>query len=270
MGICYRSDLLAQAGLPTDPAQLSAQMPDWNGFLALGEKFTAAAPAGTAWHDSAGGLYNAIVSSQQQIYYYATTPAVRQAYDIAARAGQGGLTAKLEQFVDPGWDQGFGSGRFATIACPSWMIGYIKGKAGDAGAGKWNVTALPGGSGGNWGGAYLAIPAVSQHKQEAAELIAWLTAPDRQAEVFEAAGNFPSTTGGIELVGGAVDPYFNNAPIGQIFSASAKAAPVQILGPDDGVVKRSMSQALLSVETSGTSPDDAWTAASDRISSQVG
>ena len=68
MGICYRTDLLQQAGLPTDPAQLSAQMPDWNGFLALGEKFQAAAPAGTAWHDSAGGLYNAIVSTQQQSY----------------------------------------------------------------------------------------------------------------------------------------------------------------------------------------------------------
>ena len=56
-------------------------MPDWDGFLALGEKFQAAAPAGTAWHDSAGGLYNAIVSTQQQIYYdasgklvYATQP----------------------------------------------------------------------------------------------------------------------------------------------------------------------------------------------------
>jgi cellobiose transport system substrate-binding protein len=99
MGICYRSDLLAQAGLPTDPAQLSAQMPDWNGFLALGEKYKAAAPAGSAWHDSAGGLYNAIISSQQEIYYdasgnlvYATNPAVRQGFDTAAKAGQAGLT----------------------------------------------------------------------------------------------------------------------------------------------------------------------------------
>ena len=78
------------------------------------------------------------------------------------------------------------------------MIGYIKGKAGDAGAGKWNVTTLPGGAGGNWGGSYLAIPAASQHKEEAAELITWLTAPEQQAKVFDEAGNFPSTTGGID------------------------------------------------------------------------
>ena len=47
-------------------------MPTWDGFLALGEKYKAAAPAGSAWHDSAGGLYNAIISSQQEIYYDAS------------------------------------------------------------------------------------------------------------------------------------------------------------------------------------------------------
>jgi cellobiose transport system substrate-binding protein len=277
MGICYRSDLLGQAGLPTDPTTLAAQMPTWDAFLQLGESYQAAAPAGSAWHDSAGGLYNAIVSTQQEIYYdeggqlvYDKNPAVRAAFDTAAKAGQGGLTAKLEQFVDPGWDAGFASGRFATIACPSWMIGYIKGKAGDAGAGKWNVTTLPGGAGGNWGGSYLAIPASSQHKQEAAELITWLTEPERQAQVFAEAGNFPSTTEGIAKVTDAVDPYFANAPIGKIFSASAKAAPVQILGPEDGVVKSAMTQSLLAVETSGTSPADAWAAAAAKISNQVG
>ena len=143
MALCYRSDLLAKAGLPTDPATLAAQMPTWKDFLTVGEKYKAAALAGSAWTDSAGGLYNAIVSGEQKIYYdesgalvYAENPAVKQAFDTAAGAATTGLTAKLEQFVDPGWDAGFGSGTFATIACPSWMIGYIKGKAGDAGSGQ--------------------------------------------------------------------------------------------------------------------------------------
>ncbi|MGD9530628.1 MAG: extracellular solute-binding protein, partial [Pseudonocardia sp.] len=277
MGICYRSDLFAQAGLPTDPAAVAAAMPTWEEFLTLGEKYTAAAPQGSAWHDSAGGLYNAIISTEREIYYgpdgsfvYATNPAVRSAFDTAAKAAQGGLTAKLEQFVDPGWDQGFGSGTFATIACPSWMIGYIKGKAGDAGSAQWNVAPLPGGKGGNWGGSYLAIPAVSEHKAEAAELIAWLTAPEQQARIFEAVGNFPSRTAAIASVAGATDPYFSGAPIGKIFSASAENAPVQILGPNDGVVKNAMVQALLAVETTGTSPADAWAAATTRVDNQVG
>jgi cellobiose transport system substrate-binding protein len=277
MGICYRTDLLARAGLPTEPDALAARMQSWDDYVALGREYQAAAPEGSAWMDSAGGFYNAIVSTEEEIYYNAagelvhdTNPAVREAFDTAAAAGQAGLTARLEQFVDPGWDAGFASGTFATIACPSWMIGYIKGKAGDAGAGLWNVTTLPGGAGGNWGGAYLGIPASSEHKEEAAELIAWLTAPEQQAEVFASAGNFPSTTGGIELVADATDPYFNDAPIGQIFTTSATAAPVQVLGPEDGVVKSSMVQALLSVEANGVAPADAWTSALDDVAGQVG
>lgn len=277
MGLCYRSDLLGQAGLPTDPAALSARMQSWDDYVALGREYQAAAPEGSAWMDSAGGFYNAIISTEEEIYYdtsgqlvHDTNPAVRSAFDTAAAAGQAGLTARLEQFVDPGWDAGFASGSFATIACPSWMIGYIKGKAGDAGAGQWNVTTLPGGAGGNWGGAYLGIPASSEHVEEAAELIAWLTAPEQQAEVFASAGNFPSTTEGIEMVGDATDPYFNDAPIGQIFTTSATAAPVQVLGPEDGVVKSAMVQALLSVEANGVAPADAWQSALDDVAGQVG
>lgn len=277
MGICYRSDLLGAAGLPTDPEQLSARMQSWDDYVALGKEFQAAAPAGTAWMDSAGGFYNAMVSTEQKIYYdesgelvFDSNPAVKNAFDTAAAAGQSGLTAKLEQFVDPGWDAGFSSGSFATIACPSWMIGYIKGKAGDAGSGQWGVTTLPGDAGGNWGGAYLGIPAVSEHKDEAAQLIAWLTAPEQQAKVFEEVGNFPSTTGAIDAVAATTDPYFNNAPIGEIFSQSSQAAPIQILGPNDGVVKNAMAQALLSVEANGVSPADAWTAAGTQVNNQVG
>lgn len=277
MAICYRSDLLGKAGLPTDPAALASQMTSWQDYVALGQKYKAAAPAGSAWTDSAAGLYNAIVSTEQKIYYdesgkviASSNPAVKSAFDTAAAAGQAGLTARFEQFVDPGWDTGFGAGTFATIACPSWMIGYIKGKAGDAGSGKWNVTALPGGKGGNWGGSYLGIPAASPHKQQAGELITWLTAPAQQARIFGAVGNFPSNKDAISQVSNATDKYFSGAPIGKIYSTAATAAPVQILGPEDGVIKKALSDALLSVEANHVAPADAWTHAQQAITQQVG
>ncbi len=277
MALCYRSDLMAKAGLPADPAKLSAELGSWDDYLALGEKYKDKAPKGSAWTDSAGGLYNAIISTEKEIYYdeagkvvYDSNPAVKKAFTTAAGAAQSGLTARLEQFVDPGWDAGFGSGTFATIACPSWMIGYIKGKAGAKGEGKWDVTSLPGGAGGNWGGAYLAIPEVSKHKAAAAELITWLTAPEQQAKVFAKAGAFPSTTKGIELVATTTDPYFHDAPIGELFTKSAKAAPTQILGPNDGVIKSKLVQALLSVEANGVSPDKAWANAAKEIDNQIG
>jgi cellobiose transport system substrate-binding protein len=277
MGICYRQDLLQQAGLPTDPAALAAEMPDWNGFLALGERFRAAAPGGAAWHDSSGGLFNAIISTERELYsndagepVYDTNPVIRSAFDTAARAGQAGLTAKLEQFLDEAWNQGFATGSFATIACPSWMIGYIKGQAGDAGAGRWNVTTLPGGAGGNWGGSYLGIPAVSPNKDAAGRLIAWLTAPEQQERVFREVANFPSRTAAVDAVADATEPYFSGAPIGQIFSQSAENAPVQTMGPNDGAMEEAIVQALLSVETAGVSPEQAWANAVGEIENQIG
>jgi cellobiose transport system substrate-binding protein len=277
MAICYRQDLLQQAGLPTDPQALAAEMGDWDGFLTLGQRFQAGAPAGTAWHDSAGGLFNAIISTERELYsndagepVYDTNPVIRSAFDTAARAGQSGLTAKLEQFLDPAWDQGFASGSFATIACPSWMIGYIKGKAGDGGSGKWNVTTLPGAQGGNWGGSYLGIPAVSEHKEEAGRLIAWLTAPEQQEKVFRQVANFPSRTQAVEAVSDTTDAYFSSAPIGQIFSESAQKAPVQTMGPNDGAIEEALVQALLSVETTGTTPEAAWDNAVRNIENQIG
>lgn len=277
MALCYRTDLLGQAGLPTDPAQLAARMGSWDDYVALGREYKAKAPAGSAWMDSAGGFYNAIISTESTIYYDAdgklvwnSNPAVQKAFDTAAAAADEDLTAKLEQFEDPAWDKGFGGGAFATIACPAWMVGYIKGKAGDAGSGKWGITSLPGGAGGNWGGAYLGIPKASKNTEAAAELVKWLTDPEQQAKVFEVGGNFPSNTGAFDLVAGTKDAYFQDAPIGKLFSDAAQAAPTQTLGPEDAVVKSSLVQALLSVETNGVSPADAWQAATKDLDNQIG
>jgi len=277
MAICYRTDLFEQAGLPTDPKKLEKQVGSWDDFLALGKKFKQNAPDGSAFIDSAGGLYNAIVSTESEIYYdeggelvYDSNDAVRDAFDLAADAADSGLTAGLEQFLDKSWDKGFSSGSFASIACPAWMLGYIKGKAGDKGSGKWNVMSLPGGQGGNWGGSYLAIPEASENKEDAAELIAWLTDAEQQATVFREIGNFPSNAGAIDQIGDVKDKYFNGAPIGKIFGTSAKSAPTQILGPLDGAIKNAMAQALLSVETADVSPDDAWEQAVTTVDGQVG
>ena len=277
MGICYRSDLFKQAGLPTDPSVLANQTGSWQDFLALGEKYAENAPGDSAFIDSAGGLYNAIISTESKIYYdeegelvFDSNDTVSDAFDLAAGAAESDLTAGLEQFLDKSWDKGFSSGSFASIACPAWMLGYIKGKAGDGGSGNWNVMPLPGGMGGNWGGSYLGIPEASDNKEEAAELIAWLTDAEQQQKVFSEIGNFPSNKGAIEKVGSVKDKYFNNAPIGQIFGKSAESAPTQILGPLDNAIKNAMVQALLSIETADVSPDDAWKKAVETVESQVG
>lgn len=273
--MCYRRDLLEQAGLPTDREELAKRWATWDGYLELGRQYRAKAPGRSAWLDSVGSLFTIMIGQEKERYYdasgtliYEDNPAVKAAWDASTEAAKAGLSAKLDQW-SPQWNQAFAAGSFATIPCPAWMLGYIKGQAGDAGKGKWDIARLPGGAG-NWGGSYLAVPRAAKHKKEAYELIAWLTAPEQQAKLFEKQGNFPSSTGAIERVADAVDPYFSGAPIGRIFGEAAKAAPVQVLGVHDKNVADQITNALSEVERKGTDPAKAWSNAKAGVANVMG
>ncbi|MFB7512216.1 extracellular solute-binding protein [Streptomyces sp. NPDC056144] len=273
--MCYRSDLFAKAGLPTDREELAKRWATWDGYLELGKQYKAKAPAKSTWLDSVGSLYSIMIGQEKERYYDASgqliwekNPALRTAWDHAVAAADAGLSAKLDQW-SPQWNQAFAAGSFATMPCPAWMLGYIKGQAGEGGKGKWDVAKLPGGAG-NWGGSYLAVPKAAEHKKEAYELIAWLTAPEQQTRLFEKQGNFPSSTGAIEKVAAAKDPYFSNAPIGKIFGDAAKAAPVQVLGVHDQNIAQQITNALSEVERKGTKPEAAWENARKGVANTLG
>lgn len=273
--ICYRSDLLKQAGLPTDRDTLAKQWSTWDGYLALGRQYAAKAPAKSHWTDSVASLYTVMNGQQKERYYddsgklvYDTNPAVKTSWDTAVQAAHDGLSAKLAEW-SPAWNQAFAGGSFATIACPAWMLGYIKGQAGDAGKGKWDVATLPGGAG-NWGGSYLALPKGGKHTKEAYALIQWLTAKDQEAKLFTKQGSFPSNVGAIAAVQNVTDPYFGNAPIGKIFGTAAQQAPVQILGVNDNDVNTQITNALGEVEQKGTSAQTAWSHAQKGVKNALG
>ncbi|MFF4343790.1 extracellular solute-binding protein [Kitasatospora sp. NPDC001540] len=268
--ICYRTDLFKAAGLPTDRTELAQKWSTWQGYLDLGKQYAAKAEAGNAWTDSAAGMFTAEVGQQKVRYsdesgkaVYDSSPAVKTAWTDATALVADGLSAKLAQWT-PEWNKAFSTGKFATLSCPAWMIGYIKGQAGDAGAGKWDIAPGPGKTG-NWGGSYLTVPRTAKHPKEAAELIKWLTAKEQQATLFTKQGSFPSSTGAQQTIKDVTDPYFNNAPIGQIFSESANAMPAQVLGTDDGVIGKAFTDALGEVERTGTAADTAWKHALDNV-----
>jgi len=276
IAIAYRTDLFKQAGLPANRDELAKRWTSWDAFLAMGEQYKARMGTKSAFVDTASGLYNTILGGSVKQYYdesgnpvYDSNPAVRQAWDTAVKAIRSGLTGKVKQF-DDAWNKGFASGSFATVGAPSWMIGYIKGQAGDAGSGKWDI--VPGPNAANWGGSYLAIPKNSQHPNEAYELVKWLTAAPQQVTLFKKGGNFPSNSvaAADPAVSGYAEPYFNNAPTGKIFGEVAAKLPVAIVGPKDGTIKDMISNGLLSIETQGKSPDEAWQATLKNIKNAIG
>ncbi|WP_406126176.1 ABC transporter substrate-binding protein [Streptomyces sp. NBC_00989] len=279
MSLCYRSDLFKAAGLPSDRDSVAkAVAGGWEDYLKLGEKFKAKAPKGTYFMDSASAMYNAVVGSSAEQYYdasgkaiYKNSPAVQQGWNLAAEAASKKLTEGLPQF-DDSWKAALRKGTIATVACPAWMAGQISINAGDAYKGKWDIARAPGTSAANWGGSFLAVPKTGKHVKEATDLVKWLTSPEQQAAVFKAIGVFPSNKGAYELasVKNATLPYFNNAPIGQIYADEAKAIPEAVLGAKDGTIKDTISTQINNMEQRGTKPDKAWKAATESIDKVIG
>ncbi|MFI8992505.1 ABC transporter substrate-binding protein [Streptomyces sp. NPDC053542] len=279
MAVCYRKDLFAQAGLPTDREKVAELWAgDWSKYVDAGRKFKAGSKKdGVAFMDSASGLFNAMIYGSSQQFYdtkgkliYQDNPVVTGAWKLASEAASADLTAKLRQF-QPGWDPGLANGTFATTVCPAWMLAHISEKAGPGNKGKWDVAKAP--KGANWGGSFLGVMERSPVKEEAKKLVAWLTAPEQQAYVFEKLGNFPSSQQALKApeVADAESAYFSDAPIGEIFGAAAREIPdKQVLGRKDGAIKDIFQQGLTLIEAQGKSPDAAWRTTDDRIKKATG
>jgi cellobiose transport system substrate-binding protein len=138
------------------------------------------------------------------------------------------------------------------------MMGYIQGQAPDT-SGKWNIAAVPGG-GGNWGGSYLAVPKQSDHPQEAADLVKFLTSPAAEAYVFKQTGNLPSQPALLKskAVQGFRNPFFSNAAVGKIFANSALKLKPQILGPHQGDIQTAASNGLQRIEQGKQNATSSW------------
>ncbi|SDO06537.1 ABC transporter substrate-binding protein [Actinacidiphila guanduensis] len=278
--ICYRKDMFQKAGLPTDRDQVAQLWAgDWQKFVDVGNRFKKKAPAGVAFTDSAGGLFNAVLSSQTTQYsdasgklIYASSPGVQTAWDLSAQAVQDGLTAKLQQFDSNNtWSAAFKTNKFATVACPSWMVGQVAANSGPANKGKWDIAQPP--QAGNWGGSFLAVPKSGKHVAEAEALAQWLTAPAQQVKVFQKFGNIPSTKAGLDdpAVQNATNDYFPGTPVGKIFTATAHSIQPAPIGPNDGAVKDIITQnGLLDMEQRGTSKAAAWKKVQAQVKDQLG
>ena len=263
-GVCYRSDLFAAAGLPTDRESVAALLEgDWAKYFEVGAQYTAA--TGKAWFDSAGGTYQGMVNQVEAAYedpdsgdIIATDNGeVEDIYNqvLDASATQ---SAHLGQWSDD-WFAGLSNGAYATMLCPGWMLGVISGNA--EGVTGWDVANVFPNGGGNWGGSYLTVPANGAHVEEAQKLADWLTAPEQQIKAFVNAGTFPSQNDAYtdEALTGFVNEYFNNAPVGQIFTDRAKAVSVApFKGEFYFQINDAMQKALTRVEDGTQDKQASW------------
>lgn len=234
--ICYRSDLFAKAGLPTDREAVATLLKgDWDTYFAVGKRFVAGS-GGVAWFDSAGAIFQGRLNQVANPYSSTTdketliplgdNTAIKQIYtSTLAAATNDKLSANLSQWSKD-WTSAFQSGKFATMLCPGWMLGVIEGNA--TGVKGWDIANVFPGGGSNWGGSYLTVPKQGKNVKAAQELAAWLTAPEQQMKAFAAKGTFPSQVKALASpeLAAATNAFFNNAPTGKILADRAKAVTV--------------------------------------------
>lgn len=272
-GLCYRGDLFAAAGLPSDRDEVrdlfGGDDATWEKYYEVGADYVAA--TGKPFFHNPSFQWNAWVNQQDEGYYKSdgTTLNIEDNQGMKDQ-----LSLIVENATEgaglPAWGVGDQAKQdlFATYICPSWMLGVVSGyyDAGTTGTGWDFADVMPGGSA-NWGGSFLGVSESSEHKEAAAELALWLAAPAQNKVAFEAAGPFPSSSAGQELVADSTNAFFNDAPVGEIFSNRSQGVVAQVKGSEDSVIQDNVFGAVLDQVSQGeiTDGDAAWSAAMDLL-----
>lgn len=264
-GVCYRADLFEEAGLPSTPDEVAALLEgDWDTFFSVGDDYVEGS-GGKAFFDSAGGVWQGMINQLGTAYEDPETGEIVVLDNDEVKGLYDQLTAAAEtqsshfgQWTED-WFAGLSNGAFATMLCPPWMLGVIEGSAPDTT--DWNLANVYPNGGGNWGGSWLTVPANGANVEEATKLAAWLTAPEQQAKAFINAGTYPSQVAAYDdpQVTDAVNAYFNDAPIGEIFAERAQAVvPSPYKGEFYFQVNDAINNALTRVEDGTDDAAASW------------
>ncbi len=284
--VAYRKDLFAKRGLPTDRVAVGKLWPTWQAFINTGKtyvsKLTAAEKTSCkvkkvcyGFIDNAGTMYPAILNQGTKKYYesngtliYNTNANVKTAFTTTATAMNSGISTRINQFTSD-WNAGMMKGVFATVLAPAWMLDYIKQQAKST-KGKWDIADLPGG-GGNLGGSQLTVPTAAKYPAQAKAFIKWYLSPNMQLRIFKEYGLFPSASSlyNNPQLTGYKDPFFSNAPTGQIYVTGAKQLRPIFEGKNQRAIDNYFGQALAKVAVGKMTASAAWADAVAQISKNI-
>ncbi|MBA2263029.1 MAG: extracellular solute-binding protein [Chloroflexi bacterium] len=203
MGLLYREDLLAEAGIEVPKT--------WPDFAAAAESYRAASPksylANLAPNDPGHFVsYLWQIGARPFAFDGEQTVTVNLASEEAKQVAKfwGDMVAKDVVSVDPdftdSWYQGFSNGKYAAWPAAAWGPVFLQGTAKKT-SGKWRAADLPQWdpatpTSGNWGGSTDAVLALSKNPIAAAQLALFINT-DKESALRLATEQFlfpPSTT----------------------------------------------------------------------------
>lgn len=273
-GLYYRLDIFEEAGLPTDPEEVSALIATPKDFKEAAIKIKE--KTGKPMVASMEMMYRAQLDALEESYFDAegnlmideSGNGVKEAYDLAIDMNELGLVGNYAMWSAE-WANGVNNGDFAVELGAAWFKGWMESNAPDA-AGKFSIATLPTEYSGNWGGSYISIPKETKHAEEAYEFVKWLVSPENQLKSFKNNGLFPSAPAVYDMAEfkEASDEYFGGQSTQTVFAQSAQKIGKVYKGKDYTSVHDEILAALVNSQA-GADPEKEWTEAIERIKTKL-
>ncbi len=270
----YREDLFREAGLPTEPEEVSAQIKTWEDYFEAGQKLQSAlADKKVFMFDNINTVFTQATHQNDKIYFdnsdnfIGDQEHIKQAWDRAVKVHQLGLSAKIGGWT-PEWNAAMNNGKVASFIGAVWMKQILMEAAPDT-KGKWRIARAPGGDGNN-GGSFIGITKQSKHPKEAYEVIKWLMSPEHQLNSLVTMNLFPSTPSVFsdsKVV--QAEEFFGNQKMNEIFMKSAENVKPAYRGPKFSIANSAFQDELTNIEKQNKDPEKAWNDALNKIKKEL-
>ena len=269
----YRKDIFDKLGLPTDPDELSKQVPTWETYLELGKEVRKAIKGGGIT-PTISALYTQVMAQSAKQYM---TPDgkpiyqdehVQNAWEIAVHAHETHTSVNAQQSADQ--TAALANGKSATQVNAVWWVVAGPEQLAPKTKGNWRVCPAPGGAG-NYGGSFVSITKYCKNPEAAWKFITWLE--NRKNEVHNLSQMFLFPSRYDALQSKAISkPYefFGGQPILEQFAAAAKKVPLIYYSPYDSIIATPITDELTNIEATGKKPNQAWKDAMSQIKRELG
>jgi lactose/L-arabinose transport system substrate-binding protein len=285
----YRRDVFEQAGLPTEPEEVSETIATWEDYLAACTTIKEETGRYCFAHNKAnnyGRLYEMMLWSQGLGYYDAETgdvtidsPENIATLELLGRFWENDLVSDSLEWTDP-WYAEFASTEepIATFIEASWMEVFLKSWIAPGTEGLWGVARMPamsadGARAANDGGSTFVIPAQSQNPEAAWAFVEFaLGREESQLKMFEVSGFIPAleTTYDDPLFQ-QPDPFFADQVTRELYAEVVQEIPAAtVYGPNYRMMNGAVSLAIQRFAAGEVSAEEALHDAAEEVRANIG
>lgn len=267
-GLFYRADLFDQAGLPSEPDDVTAAFAEWDDYFAAGAELQGKLP-GVKMLDNVPNLYLQALYQSTLFYvneddvYVGDQDHVRRAWDVALKAKELELAANVNSFT-PDWSAAMNNSAVASFPGAVWLKQPLL-ESGDDTAGNWRVAQTPGGAG-NHGGSFISVTTYAGDEQLAFDLIRFVQSPANQVLMYQTLALYPTAIEALDDPAmSEPEDFFGGQATGEQFAQSAKNIQPFYSSPAFAVANSIMQGFVTDIAVDVRPAAGAWDDAQDQM-----